>query len=188
MSDDLFDSAFEAALLGDCERFSQETGIPFTVQFGTPNFRWKEWTVQIFMVKVRPSEKTAYRCENSKLGGHTCLIHFFYGDIFKYRLFKQRLVDILELPHSMETSYWPTFTLPYNSYLELKDCKRVYLNQFFDKVNSLAEATYIFEMMNDVHVMFARRVVDPSRIPEEESFLFQTCFVQARKGLGNDLK
>jgi hypothetical protein len=188
MSDCLFDSEFEAALLGDCERFSQETGIPFTVQFGTPTFLWKEWTVQIFMVKVMPTEKTAFRCESSKLGKHVCIIHFFYGDIFKYRLFKKRLVDILELPHSMETSYWPTFSLPYKSFQELKDCKRVYLDQNFDKVNSLAEATYIFEMMNDVHVMFARRVVDPERIPEEEAFLFQTCFVQARKGLGNDLK
>ena len=188
MSDCLFDSEFEAALLGDCERFSQETGIPFTVQFGTPTFLWKEWTVQIFMVKVMPTEKTAFRCESSKLGKHVCIIHFFYGDIFKYRLFKKRLVDILELPHSMETSYWPTFSLPYKSFQELKDCKRVYLDQNFDKVNSLAEATYIFEMMNDVHVMFARRVVDPERIPEDESFLFQTCFVQARKGLGNDLK
>lgn len=105
MSDALFDSEFEAALLGDCERFSQETGIPFTVQFGTPNFRWKEWTVQIFMVKVRPSEKAAYRCDNSKLGSRVCLIHFFYGDVLRHRLFKKRLVDILELPRSMETSF-----------------------------------------------------------------------------------
>jgi hypothetical protein len=183
---ELFDNVFEVALLTVCERFSRETGVPFSIRYGLPVFEYLGKEVEVILVTVKQSDHCAYRAPNSKLGNNTIIIRVYFGDVFNYKPFKKRMVDILDIPGNPDMFQFPFFSLPYNSYQELHDCKRVYLDGHFDKVEDLAHATYIFEMMNDTHVMFARRTVDPCRLAEQEVLLFETCYVKSRKGLGND--